>query len=98
MKAWNAIGSDSFARLGQSSGAKQRIAIPVAGGSDRDRRVAMALVEDTEIDAVDAGIVAGSGRQQPGAPSVAAVQEKVGANGTNAGADYLVRINRALFI
>ncbi|NSY19999.1 hypothetical protein [Neorhizobium sp. AL 9.2.2] len=30
--------------------------------------------------------------------SVAAVQERVGADGTNSDADYLVRINRELFM
>lgn len=68
-KAWNAIGSDSFARLGTPSGSKTRIAIPVAADNDRDRKVAMALVEDTGFDAVDAGTLEQSWRQQPGAPA-----------------------------
>lgn len=68
-KAWNAIGSDSFARLGAPAGSPNRIAIPVAADSDRDRRVAMALVEDTGFDAVDAGTLERSWRQQPGAPA-----------------------------
>lgn len=68
-KAWNAIGSDSFARLGARAGSPNRIAIPVAADSDRDRRVAMALVEDTGFDAVDAGTLERSWRQQPGAPA-----------------------------
>ncbi|WP_348532106.1 NAD(P)-binding domain-containing protein [Rhizobium sp. Leaf391] len=46
VKAWNAIGSDSFARLGKPAGHPDRIAIPVAADNDRDRRVAMALVGD----------------------------------------------------
>ena len=71
-KAWNAIGSDSFARLGKPAGDPDRIAIPVAADDERDRRVAMALVGDTGFDAVDAGSLAISWRQQPGArPAVA---------------------------
>ena len=67
-KAWNAIGSDSFARKGKPAGSPGRIAIPVAADSKRDRKVAMALVEDTGLDAVDAGTLDESWRQQPGAP------------------------------
>ena len=68
VKAWNAIGSDSFARKGKPAGSPDRIAIPVAADSDRDRKVGMALVEDTGFDAFDAGTLAESWRQQPGAP------------------------------
>ena len=68
VKAWNAIGSDSFARKGKPAGSPDRIAIPVAADSDRDRKVGMALVEDTGFDAFDAGTLADSWRQQPGAP------------------------------
>ncbi|MFF8502047.1 NADPH-dependent F420 reductase [Streptomyces anulatus] len=67
-KAWNAIGSHSFAVKGGPVGSPDRIAIPVAADRDRDRQVAMALVEDTGFDAVDAGTLADSWRQQPGAP------------------------------
>lgn len=55
VKAWNAIGSDSFARKHKPAGDPARIAIPVAADSDTERRVGMALVEDTGFDAVDAG-------------------------------------------
>ncbi|WP_425294317.1 NADPH-dependent F420 reductase, partial [Microvirga tunisiensis] len=68
VKAWNAIGSDSFARKGKPASSPDRIAIPVAADSDRDRKVGMALVEDTGFDAFDAGALADSWRQQPGAP------------------------------
>lgn len=67
-KAWNAIGSDSFATKGTQPGTPDRIAIPVAADRDADRKVAMSLVEDTGFDAVDAGLLAESWRQQPGAP------------------------------
>ena len=68
-KAWNAIGSASFATKGKPRGAAGRIAIPVAADRDRDMEVAMALVEDTGFDAFDAGRLAESWRQQPGAPA-----------------------------
>lgn len=126
-KAWNAIGSDSFAQRGRPPGSPGRIAIPVAADSERDRNVAMALVEDSGLDAVDAGTLAESWRQQPGAPAyctdltseempaalaaadrarlparrdlaIQAVQERFGSATTNPKADYLVRLNRALYI
>jgi 8-hydroxy-5-deazaflavin:NADPH oxidoreductase len=68
VKAWNSIGSDSFARKGTPAGSPDRIALPVAADRERDRKVGMALVEDTGFDAFDAGTLAESWRQQPGAP------------------------------
>lgn len=68
VKAWNAIGSDSFARKGKPAHSPDRIVIPVAADSDTDRKVGMTLVEDTGFDAFDAGTLADSWRQQPGAP------------------------------
>lgn len=68
-KAWNAIGSASLAEKGKPAGSPGRIAIPVAADRERDREVAMALVEDTGLDAFDADTLAQSWRQQPGAPA-----------------------------
>lgn len=127
VKAWNAIGSDSLARLQKPAGSPGRIAIPVAADDDEARKVAMALVEETGFDAFDAGPLAESWRQQPGAPcyctdltseqmgpalaaaeaarlpkrrdlGFAAVMERIEGNATNPDSDYLVRLNRALFM
>lgn len=127
VKAWNAIGSDSLARLQKPAGSPGRIAIPVAADDDEARKVAMALVEETGFDAFDAGPLAESWRQQPGAPcyctdltseqmgpalasaeaarlpkrrdlGFAAVMERIEGKATNPDADYLVRLNRALFM
>jgi 8-hydroxy-5-deazaflavin:NADPH oxidoreductase len=68
-KAWNAIGSASLAHKGKPKGTPERIAIPIASDRDQDRDVAVALVEDTGLDAFDAGTLAESWRQQPGAPA-----------------------------
>ena len=68
VKAWNAIGSDSFARKAKPAGDPQRIAIPVAADDHAERLVGMGLVEDTGLDAVDAGPLTESWRQQPGTP------------------------------
>ncbi|MBS9721492.1 NAD(P)-binding domain-containing protein [Tianweitania sp. BSSL-BM11] len=69
VKAWNAIGCDSFATKAKPKGAPRRIAIPVAGDRKDHREVAIALVEDTGFDGYDAGTLAGSWRQQPAAPA-----------------------------
>lgn len=127
-KAWNAIGSDSLANKAKPAGSPDRIAIPVAADAGRDRSVALALVEETGFDGVDAGGLDESWRQQPGTPcyctdlsrdempavlaaaeaarsskrrdlGFAAVLERMSGSGArDPGADYLVRLNRALFM
>jgi predicted dinucleotide-binding enzyme len=67
-KAWNAITSASFAEKGAPAGAAGRIAIPVAADGERERDVAMTLVDETGLDAVYSGSLAESWRQQPGSP------------------------------
>lgn len=69
VKAWNAIGTDSFADKNKPEGDPDRIAIPVAADSDRDRKVGMTLVEATGFTAFDAGVISESWRQQPGSPA-----------------------------
>ena len=68
-KAWNAIGSASLATKGRRASAPNRMAIPVAADRERDREVAMALVEASGFDAFHSGSLADSWRQQPGAPT-----------------------------
>ena len=67
-KAWNAIGSGSFAVNGKPAGSPDRLAIPVAADRDEDRKLTMALVEETGFTAVDAGDLFETWRQQPGTP------------------------------
>jgi predicted dinucleotide-binding enzyme len=68
VKAWNSIGSDSFANKGKPAGSPDRIALPVAADREADRQVGMAVVQDTGFEAFNAGSLADSWRQQPGAP------------------------------
>jgi len=68
VKAWNAIGSASFAGKGAPAGTPGRIAIPVAADDADDRTLAMMLVDQTGFDGFDAGPLSESWRQQPGAP------------------------------
>jgi predicted dinucleotide-binding enzyme len=68
VKAWNAVGSGPLEAATTEKGTAERIAIPVAGDDVDTKRTAMDLVELTGLDAVDAGSLADSWRQQPGTP------------------------------
>ena len=67
-KAWNTILAASFAKQGKVAGDPSRLAIPVAANDEKSMHVALSLVEDTGLDAVDAGNIVDSWRQQPGSP------------------------------
>jgi hypothetical protein len=69
IKAFNAVLASTFADGAQPSGTPGRIAIPVAGDDARAKAVAMALVDATGFDALDAGGLAESWRLQPGTPA-----------------------------
>lgn len=58
----------SFATKATRPGSPHRLAMPVAADSDHDRALGMSPVEDTGFDGFDAGTLAESWRQQPGAP------------------------------
>ena len=69
VKAWNAVLFETLARKGADKTQPGRIAVPVAGDElDKKLRV-LELVETTGFDAVDAGDLATSWRQQPGTPA-----------------------------
>jgi 8-hydroxy-5-deazaflavin:NADPH oxidoreductase len=53
---------------GRAAGTPGRIALPVAGDDLESKRVVLALVDALGFDAVDAGTLAESWRQQPGTP------------------------------
>lgn len=69
VKAWNAVLAATLAERGKPKGAEGRIALPVAGDDAHGKAVAMELVEATGFDALDAGSLADSWRQQPGTPA-----------------------------
>jgi 8-hydroxy-5-deazaflavin:NADPH oxidoreductase len=66
---FNNIVAESLLNNGRPVGAPGRIALPVAGDSPAARARVMRLVEDLGFDAVDAGSLAESWRQQPGTPA-----------------------------
>ncbi|WP_019144558.1 NADPH-dependent F420 reductase [Aeromicrobium massiliense] len=69
VKAWNAALAATQQERGLPAGSPDRIAIPVAADSADARQLVMGLVDDTGFDAVDAGPLADSWRQQPGTPA-----------------------------
>lgn len=69
VKAWNAILAGSLVRKANPAGSPHRIAIPVAADADEARALGLSLVEQTGFDGFDAGPLADSWRQQPGAPA-----------------------------
>jgi 8-hydroxy-5-deazaflavin:NADPH oxidoreductase len=69
IKAWNAALAATLADKGRPAGEVGRIALPVAGDDASGKATAMQLVEETGFDALDAGPLAASWRQQPGTPA-----------------------------
>jgi predicted dinucleotide-binding enzyme len=66
IKAWNAVLSHTLSDRGKPEGTLGRIAIPIAGDEANAKVTAMQLVGTTGFDALDAGTLAESWRQQPG--------------------------------
>lgn len=68
IKVFNNIYAEHLANHGKPQGAPGRIALPVAGDDPQAKAVVMELVNDIGFDAVDAGGLDESWRQQPGTP------------------------------
>jgi predicted dinucleotide-binding enzyme len=68
VKAFNNIRAQHLLENGRPAGAPDRIALPVAGDDAPAKAVVRALVEELGFDAVDAGGLDESWRQEPGTP------------------------------
>ena len=68
IKAFNTIHAQHLLENGRPRGASNRIALPVAGDDAKAKAVVMKLIDDLGFDAVDAGSLDESWRQQPGTP------------------------------
>lgn len=68
VKAFNTIYAGSLLREGKPKGAPGRIELPVAGDDPAAKKRAMELIEELGFDAIDAGGLDDSWRQQPGTP------------------------------
>jgi predicted dinucleotide-binding enzyme len=72
VKAFNNMRFDHLLRNGRPAGAPDRIALPVSGDDARAKALVQTLVEELGFDAVDAGGLDESWRQQPGTPAYTA--------------------------
>lgn len=68
IKAFNNIAARSLMERGRPAGAPDRIGLPVAGDDPAAKWIVMQLVDQLGFDAVDAGGLDESWRQQPGTP------------------------------
>jgi 8-hydroxy-5-deazaflavin:NADPH oxidoreductase len=68
IKAFNNIYAKHLLQLGKPRGTPGRIALPLAGDDDKAKAVVMRLIDELGFDAVDAGSLDESWRQQPGTP------------------------------
>jgi predicted dinucleotide-binding enzyme len=68
IKAFNTIQPQQLATRAKPAGAPDRIALPVAGDDAAAKAKVLELVEQLGFDAIDAGGLDGSWRQQPGTP------------------------------
>lgn len=68
IKAFNNIYAARLQNFGLPAGTTGRIAIPVAGDDPKAKGIVVRLVDEIGFDAVDAGSLAESWRQQPGTP------------------------------
>jgi 8-hydroxy-5-deazaflavin:NADPH oxidoreductase len=69
VKAFNNIVAPSLATRGVPAGTPGRVALSVAGDDPRAKAVVLGVVDALGFDGVDAGSLADSWRQQPGAPA-----------------------------
>jgi len=69
IKAFNNIVANSLATRGTAAGSPGRICLSVAGDDVRAKMMIQDLIRDLGFDAIDAGSLADSWRQQPGTPA-----------------------------
>lgn len=78
VKAFNNIYAQHLMERGRPAGEEGRIALPVAGDDEEAKRVVLRLVDELGFDAIDAGRLDESWRQQPGTPVYATDRDAAG--------------------
>jgi predicted dinucleotide-binding enzyme len=68
VKAFNSILAQHLLENGRPAGSPDRIALAIAGDDAGQKSVVARLLDDIGFDAVDAGVIVESWRQQPGTP------------------------------
>jgi 8-hydroxy-5-deazaflavin:NADPH oxidoreductase len=69
IKAFNNLLAHTLEHLGKPEGGEGRIALAVSGDDENAKKMISGLINDTGFDAVDAGSLSESWRQQPGTPA-----------------------------
>ncbi|RDV12619.1 3-hydroxyisobutyrate dehydrogenase [Pontibacter diazotrophicus] len=69
VKAFSNIGAYSLATEGRPKGSKDRVAVAVSGDEQKSKEVVLGLVDDAGFDALDAGLLEDSWRQQACSPA-----------------------------
>lgn len=69
IKAFNNIYAASLAEKGMPAGSPNRIALSVAGDDESGKQLVMQLIDAIGFDAIDAGSLSESWRQEPGTPA-----------------------------
>lgn len=78
VKAFNNIFADHLGGSGKPAGASGRVALPVSGDDPGAKQVVMRLIDELGFDAVNAGSLDESWRQQPGSPVYTTDRDKEG--------------------
>src|SRR3984893_7630809 len=68
VKVLNTIIAKALAEAGRPAGSRDRVALPISGDSPKAKEIVAQLIDRIGFDAVDAGTIAESWRQQPGSP------------------------------
>jgi 8-hydroxy-5-deazaflavin:NADPH oxidoreductase len=69
IKAFNNLLAHTLEHMGKAAGEEGRIALSVAGDNEAAKKVVSRLINDAGFDAVDAGSLLESWKQQPGTPA-----------------------------
>lgn len=94
IKAFNNMQADHQMELGRAAGNSDRKALPVAGDDPKAKQVVLKLVDELGFDAVDAGGLDDSWRQQPKTPVYTA---DLDAKGVKRGLDQASRVRTPEF-
>jgi predicted dinucleotide-binding enzyme len=78
VKAFNNIYAQHLMERGRPAGARDRIALPIAGDDSEAKAVVLGLLDELGFDGVDAGGLGDSWRQQPGTPVYGSDLDKAG--------------------
>src|ERR1700716_2637922 len=76
IKVLNTIPSKALMAAGRRAGSRDRVALPISGDNPKAKEIVAQLIDRIGFDSVDAGTIAESWRQQPGAPVYCTNQTK----------------------